>query len=279
MQTRIEELCNRPAGGIIGARDLDKEPITPQEILDCLLLSAALYKEHTDRMLLAVMEMEAIVPELARQYRQHIDALESLPELTDHANAEDRLRDMTAARKGLRLIAVLHPVQANILNIAADLLGSWRAWPRPAAKKEGETAPKNRVAALCKRPILAGRDLSKLPITPQEILDCMELTAAFAGEHTAQIIQGMEALAACEYDYVNSHCVEDLLDLRGLPEDLKADPEMLTDYADTEDRVREITEACQALRFTAVLHPAQAEFLNAAADIVEEWWTPFGLEE
>ena len=145
MQTRIKELCARP---ILVGRDLDKEPITPQEILDCLLLNAALSSEHTDRMLLAVMEMEAIVPELARQHRQHIDALEDLPELADHATAEDRLRDMAAARKGLRLMAVLHPVQANILNIAADLLGNWCAWPRPAAKRAEGIALKNRVVAL-----------------------------------------------------------------------------------------------------------------------------------
>jgi len=170
-------------------------------------------------------------------------------------------------------------VQANILNIAADLLGSWCDWPRPATKKEKGKVLKNRVEALCNRAILADRDLSDFPITPQEILDCMELSAALAKEHTAKIIQGMEALAACEYDWVNNHCVENLLDLRSLPEDLKANPDMLTDHVDTEDRVRDMTAACQALRFIAVLHPAQAEPLNAVAEIMETWWTPFSLDD
>ena len=44
MQTRIEELCNRPV--ITPPRDLESEPITRQEILDCLLLTAALEREH-----------------------------------------------------------------------------------------------------------------------------------------------------------------------------------------------------------------------------------------
>ena len=43
MKNRIEELCKRP---IIAPRDLETEPITRQEILDCLLLTALLDKEN-----------------------------------------------------------------------------------------------------------------------------------------------------------------------------------------------------------------------------------------
>ena len=138
-----------------------------------------------------------------------------------------------------------------------------------------------RIEELCANPggIIGARDLSESPVTPQEILDCLLLTAALAGEHTVQITRGMEALAACEYDWLNSHCAENLLDLHSLPEDLKADPELLTDYVDAEDRLRDMTAVCQALRGIAVLHPEQAGPLHTAADIMEAWWTPLTLDD
>ena len=37
MNTRIEELCRRPIAGTMIPRDLNEEPITHAEILDCLL--------------------------------------------------------------------------------------------------------------------------------------------------------------------------------------------------------------------------------------------------
>jgi hypothetical protein len=69
------------------------------------------------------------------------------------------------------------------------------------------------------------------------------------------------------------------VELARLPEPTEADPGRLTDYGDTEDRLPEITAACRALRFIALMHPGLSNHLNAAVDIMEAWWPPLTLEE
>ena len=54
MKTRIEELCNRHIAGTTVPRDLNERPITTAEILDCLLLTAALDREHAGQIKQAI---------------------------------------------------------------------------------------------------------------------------------------------------------------------------------------------------------------------------------
>ena len=138
---------------------------------------------------------------------------------------------------------------------------------------------KNRIEELCNRPIIADRDLTKKPITPEEILDCLLLTAALDTENAAPIEQGMEALAACAPERLDACCMEGIVEFLRLSDELEEAQAECTDSLDLDDRLPEVAAACQALRFVALLHPQYAEALNIAAEIMEEWWTPFELEE
>ena len=142
-------------------------------------------------------------------------------------------------------------------------------------KGEGMTS---RAVILCRQRIIGERDLTVQPLTRQEILDCLLLTAVFDREHTDQIKQAVVTMAFCMPEIADI-CKKTLAELRRLPELLRKVPAMLTDYLDTEDRVSDMTAACQALRSIAAANPAQDEYLNAAAEIMEEWWTPLTLEE
>ena len=133
-----------------------------------------------------------------------------------------------------------------------------------------------RIEELCNRPI-AGitipRDLNEQPITPQEILDCLLLTAALDREYTSQLKQAMEAMAFCSPDIADI-AKRILAELRRLPEIRRDDRTLLTDLVDLEDRQPEMKAACQALRTMALANPAQSEYLNTAAVILEDSWTP-----
>jgi len=135
---------------------------------------------------------------------------------------------------------------------------------------------KTRIEELCNRHI-AGitipRNLTEQPITPEEILDCLLLTAALDRKHAGQIKQAMEAMAFCTPDIADI-AKRNLAELRRLPEILRDSPTLLTDYVDLEDRLPEMKAACQALRTMAAVNPAQAEYLNSAATILEDSWTP-----
>ena len=146
---------------------------------------------------------------------------------------------------------------------------------KEAAKESHETS---RVAALCQHRIINERNLIEQPITRQELLDCMLLTAALDREHASQIKQAVTAMAFCTPETADI-CKRTLAELRRLPELLREDATMPTDYLDLDDRQAEMAAAWQSLRVNAAASPAQADYLNAAADIMEEWWTPFGLEE
>ena len=136
----------------------------------------------------------------------------------------------------------------------------------------------NRIEVLCQYRIIAERDLTEQPITHQELLDCMLLTAVLDKEHTIQIKMAMEALAFCTPSIADI-CKKNLGELRRLPELLRKDPALLTDYVDLEDRQAEITAACQFLRTIATANPPQAGYLNIAADIMERYWIPFEYDE
>jgi len=65
METRIEALCNRP---VILPRDFNAEPVTPQEILDFMLLTAALDREHAEQMKRAVQAMMVCAPDMLAKF-------------------------------------------------------------------------------------------------------------------------------------------------------------------------------------------------------------------
>ena len=146
---------------------------------------------------------------------------------------------------------------------------------RDTAKEPGIIS---RIETLCRQRIIHERDLEREPITQQEILDCMLLTAALDREHSVQIKQAMEALAFCSPDIADV-AKQNLGELRRLPNLLREDPALLTDYVDLDDRLPEMAAARQALRAIAAANPGQAEYLNAAADILEQYWTPLKYEE
>ena len=135
-----------------------------------------------------------------------------------------------------------------------------------------------RIEELCKRPVVAPRDLEAEPITRQEILDCLLLTAALDRENAGQLKQAMEAMAF-RSPGIADICKKALGELRCLPELLRQKPDPLTDQLDLDDRLPEMTAAREALRGIADAYPAQAEYLNAGADILETWWTPLTLED
>jgi len=142
-----------------------------------------------------------------------------------------------------------------------------------------ENAMQTRIEELCNRPVITPpRDLESEPITRQEILDCLLLTAALEREHAVQIKQAMEAMAFCAPDIADL-CKRNLAELRRLPELLREDATMPTDYLDLDDRQTEMSVAWQSLRAIAAANPAQAEYLNAGADILESYWPPLTLEE
>ena len=135
MNNRIEDLCSRPIAGTIIPRDLNEQPITRPEILDCLLLSAALDREHAGQMKQATAAMAFCMPDIAGLCRQNLGELRRLPDLlwktpallTDYVDLDDRLPEMAAARQALRAIAAANPGQAKYLNTAADVLEAWWA--------------------------------------------------------------------------------------------------------------------------------------------------------
>jgi len=139
----------------------------------------------------------------------------------------------------------------------------------------------HRTQDLCNRPIagrMVPRDLSKEPITQPEILDCLLLTAALDREHAGQMKQAIEAMAFCAPDIADV-AKQNLGELRRLPNLLREDPALLTDYVDLDDRLPEMAAARQALRAIAAANPGQAKYLNAAADAMEAWWAPLEYEE
>ena len=135
-----------------------------------------------------------------------------------------------------------------------------------------------RIEELCKRPIVAPRDLEAEPITRQEILDCLLLTAALDRENAGQLKQAMEAMAFCSPNIADI-AKRNLAELRRLPEIRRDDRALPTDLVDLDDRLPEMTAAREALRGIADAYPAQAKYLNAGADILETWWTPITLDD
>jgi len=136
----------------------------------------------------------------------------------------------------------------------------------------------NRTAILCQCRIITERDLNEQPITSQELLDCMLLTAVFDKERFVQIKQAVQALAFCTPSIADI-CKKNLRELRRLPELLRKEPALLADNINLEDRQMEMTAAGQCLRDTAAANPAQADYLNTAADIMDHYWTPLEYEE
>jgi ribulose bisphosphate carboxylase small subunit len=134
------------------------------------------------------------------------------------------------------------------------------------------------IKALCNHSIITPREMNAQPVTPQEILDCMLLTAALDRENAPQIKKAMEAFASCRCDTADI-CKRNLGELRRLPKLLREAPVLLTDTLDLEDRLAEMTAAAQAMRVMAAENPNQAEYLNPAADAMETWWQPLTLEE
>jgi len=135
-----------------------------------------------------------------------------------------------------------------------------------------------RIEELCKRPVVAPRDMEAEPITRQEILDCLLLTAALDRENAGQLKQAMEAMAFCSPGIADI-CKKALGELRHLAEIRRDDRALPTDIIDLEDRLPEMTAAREALHGIADEYPAQAEYLNAGADVLENWWTPLTLED
>jgi len=140
---------------------------------------------------------------------------------------------------------------------------------------------RSRIEELCNRPV-AGitipRDLTAQPITLEETLDCMLLTAALEREHAGQMKQAMEAMAFCAPDIADL-CKRNLAELRRLPEVQREDPAPLTDNIDLDDRLPEMEAAWTALCDIGDEHPAQAQYLYDGAHFMEEYWTPLTLEE
>ena len=138
---------------------------------------------------------------------------------------------------------------------------------------------KTRIEELCNRPVITPpRDLESEPISRQEILDCLLLTAVFEKERLPEIYMAMVVLAALTRgrDEHSQEALAEAKSLRELPEDR---PTLLTDYVDLDDRLPEMTVAWEALRDIADYYPAQAEYLNAAAGIMESYWPPLTPEE
>ena len=130
MNHRTQDLCNRPIAGKMVSRDLSKEPITQQELLDCMLLTAALDREHAVQIKQAMEAMMVCAPDIADLAKQNLGELRRLPgllreDLTDYVDLDDRLPEMAAARQALRAIAAASPGQAEYLNAAADILESY----------------------------------------------------------------------------------------------------------------------------------------------------------
>ena len=143
-----------------------------------------------------------------------------------------------------------------------------------AIKETGrELVRASRIETLCRQRVINRGDLNEEPITQPEILDCLLLTAALDREHTGQMKQAIEAVAFC-MPGIADVAKQNLGDLRRLPEALRRDPALLTDYVDLDDRLPEMAAARQALRSIAIDNPGQAEYLNAAADILEAWVRP-----
>ena len=129
-----------------------------------------------------------------------------------------------------------------------------------------------RIEKLCNRPIILPRDFNAEPITPQELLDCLLLTAALDREYAEQMKRAVQTIMVCAPE-VADLCKRTIFDLRHLPS------VMLTDYVDLDDRMPEMAAACQTLRAMAVANPNQAEWLNAAADLLVKSWNPLEYEE
>ena len=147
MNSRIQELCSRPIAGRMIPRDLNEEPITKSEILDCLLLTAALDREHANQIKQGIEAMMICAPDIADLCKRTLAALRQIApaRLIDHVNLEDRLPEVsvrkrahvnecerqftqqfTAAWLALRTMADANPNQAVYLKTAADTLeDSW----------------------------------------------------------------------------------------------------------------------------------------------------------
>jgi len=130
MRTRIEELCNRHIAGTTIPRDLNERPITGPEILDCLLLTAALDREHAGQMKQAMEAIAFCMPETADLCKRALAELRRLPEvpredpapLTDSIDLEDRLPEMEAAWTALCDIGDENPAQAQYLYDGAHFM-------------------------------------------------------------------------------------------------------------------------------------------------------------
>jgi len=127
-----------------------------------------------------------------------------------------------------------------------------------------------RFEQLCNRPVILPRDFNAEPVTPRELLNCLLLTAALDRDHAEQMKRAVQTMMVCAPE-VADLCKRTIFDLRHLPS------VMLTDYVD--NRLPEMTQAGQALRAMAAANPNQAEWLNAAADIMEEYWTPLDPDD
>jgi hypothetical protein len=131
VESRIAGLLSQP---IVASRDLNTDPITPQEILDCLLLTAALNREHVEPIKRAVQAMVACASDIADICKRSLFKLRHLPSvpLIDHVNFEDRLTEMRAAWQGLHDMVAANPAQAEWLNAAAEAMET--RWPSPATE-------------------------------------------------------------------------------------------------------------------------------------------------
>jgi len=107
-----------------------------------------------------------------------------------------------------------------------------------------------RIEELCNRPVILPRDFDIEPVTPQELLDCLLLTAALDREYAPQLKEAMEAYGVCMPAFLDL-AKKNLGELRRLPDTLRENPTVLTDYVDNEDRLPEMTQAGQALRAIA----------------------------
>ena len=140
---------------------------------------------------------------------------------------------------------------------------------------------RTRIEELCNRHI-AGvtipRDLIAQPITPEETLDCMLLTAALDREHAGPMMRAMEALAKIA-PALEPACHEWIDDFERLLDMSRQNPAMATDYLDLDDRLPEMRAAWTALCDIGDEHPAQAQYLYDGAHFMEEYWTPLTLEE
>ena len=130
MTNHVEELCGRPIAGTVVPRDLNDEPITKGETLDCLLLTAALDREHPEQMKQAMEAMAFCAPEIADLCRKNLGELRRLPDLLrenpdllmDELDLDDRIPEITQAGQVLRTMADMNLNQAGYLNTAADIL-------------------------------------------------------------------------------------------------------------------------------------------------------------